>query len=200
MTQPFQIVTVCTGNIGRSPMAERLLSHRLLTRLGTSSTCFTVSSAGTEGLDGWPMEEFAAMALVERGVSPAGFRARRLTPELLAPADLVLTATRQHRAEVVAMVPATVRRVFTLKEFARLADQVTVAAGASGSIDPSELVALARARIDLAGRLRGMGETHPDTDDVEDPLGAPLETYRGLADDLDEASLRAVDLLLGPPY
>lgn len=98
------------------------------------------------------------------------------------------------------MVPATVRRVFTLKEFARLADQVTVAAGASGSIDPSELVALARARIDLAGRLRGMGETHPDTDDVEDPLGAPLETYRGLADDLDEASLRAVDLLLGPPY
>ena len=36
-------------------------------------------------------------------------------------ADLVLTATTEHRAHAVGLAPSVVRRTFTLKEFARLA-------------------------------------------------------------------------------
>jgi protein-tyrosine phosphatase len=199
VSQSFCILTVCTGNIGRSPMAERLLDHRLRERLGDDSDRFAATSAGTEGLTGHPMEEFAASALTELGVSPAGFRARLLEPKVVAAADLILTATREHRAAVVRLSPQAVRTTFTLNEFARLAQPVNDALGSSAAAQPDSPQGNAAARADLAGRLRGVGERpDPDNDDIQDPLGAPLETYRALAGEIDWACLRAVDLLLGP--
>lgn len=198
MSTHFRVLTVCTGNIGRSPMAERLLRHRLGQRLGPDATIFDVSSAGTLGCVGEPMEEFAAAALIESGVSASGFRGRALDVQLLSDVDLVLTATRDHRAEVVALLPNVVRRAFTIKEFARLSDAVNSALGPNGSHD---LVADARGRTDMAGRLRGMGDRpDPADEDVVDPIGAPLDTYRERMAEIDRACARAVDLLLGPAY
>ena len=55
-----------------------------------------------------------------RGAVAEGFAARNIDPRLIKAADLVLTADLGHRAAVVELWPAAVRRTFTLKEFARL--------------------------------------------------------------------------------
>lgn len=169
--------------------------RRLVERLGDAATAFEVRSAGTWGCRDAPMEEFAAAALIELGADSKSFRAREIDDEMLVATDLVLTATREHRTHVVGMRPQLVRRAFTLKEFARLADPVL------STPDPSEPTDLTRAalqRIDQAGRLRGFGQRpDPADEDLMDPIGAPLETYRQRAAEIDRACDRAVDLLLG---
>lgn len=62
--------------------------------------------------------------LQDSGVSGEGFAARLLTESMISGADLVLTATREHRAAVVEESPAALRRTFSVREFARLAGQV----------------------------------------------------------------------------
>jgi len=198
VTATFRVLTVCTGNIGRSPMAERFLRNRLDERLKVAATSFEVTSAGTMGRAGEPMEEFAAVALTEAGISACGFRGRLLNADHLSNADLILTATREHRVQAVAMQPQVVRRAFTLKEFARLTDMVNKDFVPN---EPIDVVAGAHARTGLAARLRRMaGGPHSADDDVVDPLGAPLDTYRIRAAEIDLACARAVDVLLGPAH
>src|SRR6266516_3236405 len=55
------------------------------------------------------------------GADPDGFRARAVSADLVAGADLVLTATREHRAAVVRLHPPAHRYTFTVREFGRLA-------------------------------------------------------------------------------
>lgn len=80
-----RVLIVCTGNVCRSPMAEGLLRARLARR-GRG----TVESAGIAALVGRPAEAEAIEAVARRGVDISAHRARQLTPELLAAADVVL--------------------------------------------------------------------------------------------------------------
>src|SRR3954465_11561123 len=109
----FQILCVCTGNICRSPAAERLLTSRLGPEV-------EVSSAGTQALVGEPMSPPIDQLVQSAGAAAGGFLARRLTERLMQSADLVLAMTRAHRGDVVELWPQAVRRAFTLREFARL--------------------------------------------------------------------------------
>ncbi|MDX6313919.1 MAG: low molecular weight protein-tyrosine phosphatase, partial [Streptomyces sp.] len=59
----FRILHVCTGNVCRSPMAERLTRHELTRRLGDGAAGILVESAGTWGHEGAPMEAHAAAVL-----------------------------------------------------------------------------------------------------------------------------------------
>ena len=74
----FRILHVCTGNVCRSPMAERLTRHGLAARLGGGATGMVVESAGTWGHEGAPMEAHAAAVLAEYGADPSGFTGREL--------------------------------------------------------------------------------------------------------------------------
>ncbi|MFN2560552.1 MAG: low molecular weight phosphatase family protein, partial [Jatrophihabitans sp.] len=47
----FAVLFVCTGNVCRSPLAERLMRARLAPGLPVA-----VSSAGTMGLSGYPID------------------------------------------------------------------------------------------------------------------------------------------------
>jgi len=58
---PFSILTVCTGNVCRSPAVERLLS----TELGPT---VQVSSAGTHALVGHPISQPMAALLTASGI------------------------------------------------------------------------------------------------------------------------------------
>lgn len=109
-----RVLVVCTGNVCRSPYLERLLTARL------ESPGIEVTSAGTAALTGRPMAPEAAALLEGAGGDPTGFTARQLTPELVAATDLVLAATRDHRARVAAMHPPALRYVFTVGDFADL--------------------------------------------------------------------------------
>jgi protein-tyrosine phosphatase len=177
MDERFRILVVCTANICRSPMIERMLRHALADRLGAAASSFDVTSAGTWGHDGPTMHEFSAQVLTDRGIDAAGFTPRVLVEAMVAGSDLVLTAAREHRAAVVTLCPSATRRAFTLREFARLASPVTAAELPAG--DP---VTRARVLVEEAAGNRGLVPLdRSDDDDLADPIGRPLTAYRETA-------------------
>lgn len=191
--EAFAVLTVCTGNIGRSPMMERLLRHHA--SAAPLDAPLQVASAGTWGLEGEPMEPEAAQALRERGVDAAGFTARRLHEPLIAAADLVLTATREHRSAVVQLVPGAVRRTFTLLELARVLDRLPPRSPAHHTPPLDRM----RDAVAWAAQNRSHAGGALGADDLEDPLGAPLEVYRERAQQIDAAVPRVLTLLRGTP-
>jgi len=173
----FRLLFVCTGNICRSPVAERLARLWLDEHLGPRADAFEVGSAGTQGLGDLPMEERAATPLQARGGTPHGFLSRALTQDLVARSDLVVGMTRAHRAAAARLEPRAIRRAFTLREVARLA----AAVGPAGA-PPADPVARARDRVLALMALRGtLPSVAPEDDDVEDPFGCPPEVHERVA-------------------
>ena len=168
---------VCTGNICRSPAAEVLMRSRVE---GLPITC---SSAGTHGLSGYPMDAPSAQALRELGEDPSTHIARRLTGELIAAADLLLTADPGQRSIIVQSEPLAFRRTFTMREFARLG------AGLD-PIDGPPTPDVLRARVaEVAGRRGLVDPALPGEDEIGDPLGAGPDvarhTVRAISDTID---------------
>jgi len=181
----FDLLFVCTGNICRSPTAE-LLAAAALPR-----EHFRVHSAGTYGLEGYAIEPGAARELHVRGIDPSEFRARRITEALVENADLVLTATREHRSAVVTLDPRALPRTFTMREFARLADTV-------GEVTGSSVADRARAVVAKAAAARSRHAPYrPDDDDVADPYGRGGSAYERAARDIVEALRRPLEVLAG---
>ena len=95
----YRILTVCTGNICRSPMAEFALRDALTTAgLGDR---VEVASAGTSEWEiGNPIDSRAGALLRRHGIDPEEHRARQMgAPELLE-ADLVLALDHDHAGPV----------------------------------------------------------------------------------------------------
>lgn len=156
--RPYTVLAVCTGNICRSPA----LQLRLQELLGPT---VAVAGAGLHARVGEPVDPAMAALL---GPASADLRARQVTPPVIAAADLVLAMTARQRGALVGRVPAAVRRVFTVREFAELAELALVAgqAGADPAAPVHERLA---ALVCAAPRFRGRRR---DGDDVEDPYGA----------------------------
>jgi len=186
---------VCTGNICRSPVMERLLVARLRERLSADDAArFEVGSAGTWAMVGEAMSPEAVQTLVRLGGDAAGFVGRDLTVELI-DADLVLTATREHRGHVVSEVPRAASRTLTLLEFARLLGPVTPAeiAQTAPSGDPVDRM---RAIAAAAFANRGLVPiTDPADDDIADPYRRDRAAYERAAADIDAALTVLLDLL-----
>ena len=90
----MKILFVCTGNTCRSPMAEAMM-RRMLEERGVGE--IEVTSAGTGAYDGAPASEGAYLVGLENGLDLSTHRARRLTREMIAQSDLILTMSPQHR-------------------------------------------------------------------------------------------------------
>ena len=197
----FEILTVCTGNICRSPLAEHLLRARL------APYSPVVASAGTRGLASAPMTDEAVQLAVDLGVPAevaSTHRSRFLLDAMLAQPDLILTMTRDHRREVAELAPSRLRSTFTIREFARIASTMS---------DDEMQTAAAPGGTDAAARVRAMGlgvaarrglampPTTPDEDDVIDPYGRSWQTYQLSASQLAPAIdqvVRAVSLAVAP--
>jgi protein-tyrosine phosphatase len=183
------ILVVCTGNLCRSPFAEGLLRRMLTERWGPTAP--TVSSVGTIAREGTPAPPEAIAAASEGGVDISAHTARRLAREHLAEADLVIAITAEHRDAVVRIDPEVAMKTFTMKELVRLLEDLPDQAGTGG---PESLAA----RVAEANAHRRAGfDGNPDDEDVADPLGEPLETYRAVAWELAAWSERLVDGLFG---
>ena len=179
MADPFRVMCVCTGNVCRSPAAERLLAHGL----GPS---VTLTSAGTHALVGQPISAPMDTLIAEVGADPAGFKARVLTEVQLREANLVLAMTREHRSAIVELAPATVRRCFTLREYARLLGQLPPTALPDGSPGDRALASIRPA----AARRR---QSTPQEDDIADPYRRGDTAYRVAFDQIRAAT----DLIAG---
>jgi protein-tyrosine phosphatase len=150
-----------------------------------------VTSAGLRARAGDPIWPGAAAELERRGVSPLGFDAYPLTAALVRGADLVLTATRAHRDELVSAHPGALRRTFTWRELAWLVD----------GMDPSGVPA-----GDLRGRVAALPEAAaarrgllvapiPRDLDVVDPVGRPETAMAVAAEQIDRALHSILDVL-----
>lgn len=93
MSDQLHVTFVCSGNICRSPMAEKMFAHQLDER-GLSGVV-RVTSAGTGGWHaGDPADRRAVHALREHGY-PSAHQAARLDDDHLT-ADLVVALGRNH--------------------------------------------------------------------------------------------------------
>ena len=168
------ILIVCTGNICRSPLAEQLLRESLI----AAGIDAIVTSAGTHAMTGSAMTPEAAALSSQYGASKTDHVARQLTEKLIADADLVLTATRDHRREVVTLWPKATRYTFTLNQFARLLEPAETAT-------PMPSPAAARPRLDFATYIAGIASTRglrpsptpAALDDVDDPYRQSAAVY-----------------------
>ena len=191
MTAVFRILHVCTGNICRSPIAERLTRAGLEQRLGRDAARFVVESAGTWGHGGAPMEPYAVSTLASYGVDGSDFRARALVADHVAGADLVLGATREHRAAAVVLHPRAARRAFTLREFARLVGAVDGAV-----LTAADPVERARQLVDAAAGRRGLVPPEsPRDDDLVDPYQGPERGFAACGELVAHSLQRPLDLL-----
>jgi protein-tyrosine phosphatase len=182
------ILVVCTGNICRSPIAEGLLRDALQRRLGDAAP--TVSSAGTHGWQGSAPTPEGVEAARELGIDTSLHRGRRLTRAMAEDADLLLGMASDHRDTLMDEFGLG-HRAFTLKELVRLLGTLPSVATATGSDHLVERVSAA----DVA-RQRGAVASSMD-DDIADPLGQPLEAYRGIAWEIQTWTARLVDGLFG---
>jgi protein-tyrosine phosphatase len=190
----YKVLIVCTGNICRSPFAERLLRTRLDERFGPEAKRVEVSSAGTWGLVGEPMMPEAAQTLLRYGGDPDNFVACALSADQIEAADLVLGLTREHRSAVVTMLPRAAGRTVTLREYARLLSRVTRGDLAAAGPD---LVDRFRAVTAAAFAQRGFVPIkHPSDDDVPDPYGGPMSAYEKAAAMIDQALATPISLLV----
>lgn len=112
----MHVLFVCSGNTCRSPLAEALF-RRMLAEAGRGDV--TVGSAGSAAIDGAAASDGAYLVALEQGLDLTAHRARLLTPEIAAEADLVLAMSRGHLARLERLGAAG--RAHLLGEFAGLA-------------------------------------------------------------------------------
>ena len=178
----FRILTVCTGNICRSPLAELYLRSSL-----SDLKIVSVSSAGTMAQDGQAMPE-QAKALARRAhLHPDSHRASYLVERDIAEADLVLGMAREHRRDVVALHPRASRYTFTVREFARLAHGMTFADMPTVMALPAgEAVGRLRGAITDVAARRGMvsGPKDVEDEDVIDPYRLSDEVFAASGEQL----------------
>ncbi|HET7666844.1 MAG TPA: low molecular weight protein-tyrosine-phosphatase [Mycobacterium sp.] len=93
MSLPLHVTFICSGNICRSPMAEKVFAHQIKER-GLADTV-RVTSAGTGGWHvGDPADQRASHVLREHGY-PTAHRAAQINAGHLS-ADLIVALGRNH--------------------------------------------------------------------------------------------------------
>ena len=174
------VLVVCTANICRSPLAEGLL------RVQVDDLDLTVGSAGTRALVGHPPIPESVDYLRRRTGLTLTHRGRQMTSQLILGSGVVLTMTERQRAEVVRLVPGALRRVFTLRQFVRLAPHLPEGTSYQGVDELAEAAARCRA---LAG------PPEPGDDDIVDPYGGSPEMYEHSFALIARATSRVADVL-----
>jgi protein-tyrosine-phosphatase len=163
-----RILFVCTANICRSASAAHLL--RAAVPGAPALAGIEVRSAGTAALAGSPGCSVAP-ALVGHA---AEHRSQSLTADLVAWADLILPAARDHRPVILALDPRSRTRTLTIRQAGRIADWIV----------DSGMVAAARERS-AGGLGEGTSGAGADVWAARFPEGDPRRSVEALPGDLE---------------
>lgn len=175
----FSILTLCTGNVCRSPLAAVLLRHQL------QDLDISVHSAGTHALVGHQMPEPQLAIAHQLGIEDAAaHRAKQLTLEHVQTADLVLALSREHRSAAVELTPKVLRKTFTLRELARIAQFVPDTELHHDGTASCESTLVGAVEIAAMNRGLALPAAFPEDDDVIDPYRRSQETYLKARDEL----------------
>jgi len=225
----FNLLFVCRANMCRSPLAERITRQAMDARLGSEAAGeFTIASAGTHAVRGRPMHPHSRQVIDEYQADGEGFLSRLVDLELIMAADLILTASRRHRAHCVVLAPTAIGRIFTIRQFGRLAvaaapgggqPEVTAPVGlscgvpghAGGGADPADATAVCqpctsqcrpvRARGLVAAARTARSRLQPVSaaeDDLRDPVLCPIDDFRDCARQIKESIDSFVDIIAKP--
>lgn len=189
----FRILSVCTGNVCRSPIGELTLA-RGLAPLGD----VVVESAGIGALVGRGVPEQAQRLASDLRIDASAHVARQIDVPMIREANLIVAMAREHRRYIVESLPAAMRRTFTLRELARIAEaideELPAAVANAGATTAEEGMVAA---VALAAALRGTvpPPADPDEFDVIDPYRQSDEVYQRSFDELLPAADRVAAFL-----
>lgn len=116
MSAPGPIVTVCTANICRSPMAAALLQHALAAQPEPLRS-LRVISAGVAARSGEVVSENSVLALKKVGIDISQHRSQPLTQQMLNDALTVLCMTESHRALIQVQAEPVPRHLYLFRQF-----------------------------------------------------------------------------------
>jgi protein-tyrosine-phosphatase len=147
------ILFVCYGNIIRSALAEALLRHEF-ERLGTERRA-RIDSAGVAAKPGREADARAVAAAAALGVDLSHHRARRVSNELIAGADIIYVMDRLNEAQLTAAFPAAQPKVRRLGALAPRANSDIIADPYTSDADAVASAAkrIAEATASLAAEL-----------------------------------------------
>lgn len=182
----IRILTICTGNICRSPLAAALLATKL------DPKHFEVTTAGTSPVTGEHIQDTMQRIAVRMGATDvSNHRAIGITRDEVSNADLILGMDREHRRATAKLQPNAARRSFTLLEFAHVVSYI-----GETSIDTQLKINGNRplAALETVMRMRGVvPRLTPDRlYDVPDPYGRSKQVYERSAKQIE----RAVDQIV----
>ncbi|MEP4652713.1 MAG: hypothetical protein ABJ314_21245, partial [Ilumatobacter sp.] len=145
-------------------MSMAMIQAGLDRRLGQDRAVVRSLGFGPEDL---PAIDDAVEAMRRRGLDVTGHRSRRVTAERIAPADMILTAERDHVVELAAVSQAAYRRTFTLPEFLTRAASDPMAEGR----------ALGSWMQDLTADRSAADYLRSEAQDVWDPTGSSRRRF-----------------------
>ena len=166
-----RVLFVCTANQCRSPFAEALA------RRAAGSKPIAFDSAGVES---WRrgVPDTGLRHAEERGLDLSAHVSRPVLVDQLESYDVILGLSREHARELLALSPGIRSRLFTLKQFARWLELNPRPQGAPVG-EWLDRAAAGRSPRELLGSARA--------DDVDDPLGLPIDRWRAMSTELDGA-------------
>ncbi|WP_428982641.1 low molecular weight phosphotyrosine protein phosphatase [Roseinatronobacter domitianus] len=109
-----RILTVCTGNICRSPVAEAAVRAALD---GTTKRQAEVSSAGLHALVGRGIDADSAAAAQACGIPLHNHAARQFDTEIGQQCDVILVMETHHRQEIAQRWPHFLSKTFLIGHF-----------------------------------------------------------------------------------
>jgi len=110
------LLTVCTANICRSPMAAGLLAHALAAQPEPLKS-LEVQSAGVAAREGEPVSENSVTALKRVGINIQNHESQPLTQEIVDQAIAIFCMTETHRAMIQLQFDPPPENVHLWREF-----------------------------------------------------------------------------------